>query len=616
MTSTIERPAEATTEAVSRSPQITQSPMLGIGVALGALGLLLAIVAARTTDFADVDGYGLISAFPQTYWFGVAAATVASALLLWSAPRSPRFVGAAVPALWIGVLHTAPQLAHAWARFSIVYIHLGFIDVIDDTATGDILIDARFAWPGFFGLFVPVLADLDPQVLDWLMRLWPTGITIATAVLVGALARRSYPNRPLIGSVSALVFIVLSWTGQDYFSPQSLGFLLYLAIVIVIESGPLRPQGSWSSVAPILSRFATAGGDRAEARQPASFVALLILGFGAIASHPLAPFFICAGLAMLGFYGRTVAWRLLVILGFSYLLWVYVAAQPWWGPRLEELTGQFGSFFSNFESSTEERTALSSPEHLVVAQVRTWVGLATFLSTLFLGSLMAADRFRALRPTLPLAPLAGIPVLAAALQSYGGEIIIRVLLFTLPMASILVARMLLAVPRSVMPLMVPVFMAALTPAFIVARFGNESFEMTTEADYQAVQVLYEEMQPGTMLIADNSFLPWGTQNRHTHDHLYSRAEISEAWLADLQAKAIERGNDDILVVFTPSQSAFLEHVESAPPDSLDRVGEWMATQPGVRVVAQGGGAWVLGVDVPDEVDPDADASGIVSAVGS
>ncbi len=53
--------------------------------------------------------------------------------------------------------------------------------------------------------------------------------------------------------------------------------------------------------------------------------------------------------------------------------------------------------------------------------------------------------------------------------------------------------------------------------------------------------------------------------------------------------------DKVLVVFTPSQSAWLEHVEGEPARKLDVVGAWMAQQPGVTVLYQNAGAWVLQV---------------------
>ncbi len=590
----------------------TASGWLGAG--LSVVAVVAGCVGARLTDSADVDGYGIIRALPPLYWTGIVVGAVATSLLALALMAGQRRLGWLIPAVWLALFHLAPQLAHAHTRFSIVYVHTGFIRLIDTQHTGDVLIDARFAWPGFFGAFLS-LAPMSDGLLELVMRLWPAVITGASAGLVAALARRSYPTQPLIGPVSALVFILASWTGQDYFSPQSMGFFFYLSIIVVVEAGPLRARGAWSSVAPILSRFATAGGDRTEARGAPSYVALIVLCFAAVVSHPLAPFFICAGLAMLGLYGRRVAWRLMLMVAVGYMIWVLVAAQPWWSTQLEDLKQQLGSL-SNVATASVERGAVPSVAHAFVLRVRTFFGLAVFVGTFVGGGALATRRFSHLRPTLPLAPLAGIPVVAAGIQSYGGEMIIRVFLFTLPMASILFARVLVTIPRRALPTSLAAMVAGVTPIFLLARFGNEAFEMTTEADRRAVEVLYAKAEPGTLIIADNSFLPWGDRGRENQslEPRYSVAQTSARWLQGLRGQApleLSDGghdgftevdtsqepyrSDKVLVVFTPSQSAWLEHVEGEPARKLDVVGTWMAQQPGVTVLYQNGGAWVFQV---------------------
>lgn len=611
---TATRPRRSPAARTARWP-LPESASGWLGVGLSAVAVLAACVGARLTQSADVDGYGIIRALPPLYWTGIVVGAVATSLVALAVVAGQRQLGWLIPSVWLVLFHLAPQLAHAHARFSIVYVHMGFIRLIDTQHTGDVLVDARFAWPGFFGAFLSSLAPMSQGLLEIVMRLWPAAITGASASLVAALARRSYPTQPLIGPVSALVFILASWTGQDYFSPQSVGFFFYLSIIVVVEAGPLRARGAWSSVAPFLSRFATAGGDRTEARGVPSYVALIVLCFAAVVSHPLAPFFICAGLAMLGLYGRRVAWRLMLLVVVGYAIWVLVAAQPWWSTQLEDLKQQFGSI-SNVATASVERGAVPSAAHAFVLRVRTFFGLVVFVGTFVMGMVMATKRFSHLRPTLPLAPLAGIPVVAAGIQSYGGEMIIRVFLFTLPMASILFARVLLTIPRRALPISLAAMVAGVTPIFLLARFGNEAFEMTTEADWQAVEVLYANAEPGTLIIADNSFLPWGDRGRE-HQSLeprYSVAQTSARWLQGLRGQApleIQGGghdefievetsqepylSDKVLVVFTPSQSAWLEHVEGEPARKLDVVGAWMAQQPGVTVLYQNAGAWVFQV---------------------
>lgn len=568
------------------------SPAGRIGLVLAVVALAFGLYGGARADTDLVDGYGIIAALHPIYWVGVALGGVGSFLLLRAALNERTRYAAVVPMIWLGILHTGPALAHRHFRFPTVWTHLGFVRVIDETNSGDVLIDARFAWPGFFGATTPALANVNVETLEWIMRLWPTAILAATSVLVSALATRSYPTVPLIGPLSAVAYILLSWTGQDYYSPQSFGFTAYLCILVLLESGPLRTSAAWSASVPFLARFAAAGGERPAARSTPIFVSLIILSYGAIVSHPLAPFFICTGLVISGLYGRTVAWRLLVFIATSYVIWFFVTAEPWWSTQLPDMLDQIGGLFTNAESGTINRTEGSSPERVFVTRVRSVLGLATFVSVLAIGVAMATERFRHLRPAVPLAPLAGIPSIALALQSYGGEIIFRVVLFTLPMAAILFGRMLAAIRVRAIPLVIPVVILIMMPGLMLARFGNESFEMTTAVDREVMEAGYARARDDTMFVTDNGFVPFKDQTVDTNFFMESGAKIDEEWITELERIAAARGTPRIIILFTPSQRQWRIHGLSSEEDYLDTVAEWLIDRGATVLYAKDGG-WAL-----------------------
>lgn len=584
------RTSEVVTTAPPREPMSTEATS---ALALAVFAALLGIYGGMTADSDLVDGFGIIFALPGIYWIGVAFGALATFLLYRVAVRGLPRMAVAVPGIWLAILHTGPHLAHDHVRFQTVYTHLGFVRVIDETGTGDVLIDARFAWPGFFGGSVASLANVNEGTLDLLMRLWPTAILAATAILVAALATRSYPTVPLIGSLSATVYLLLAWTGQDYYSPQSFGFTAYLAILVLLESGPLRTSPAWSASVPFLARFAAAGGDRPAARSTPVFVSLVVLAFGAIVSHPLAPFFICMGLVISGLYGRTVAWRLLVLVAASYLIWFVINAEPWWSTRLAEIAGQVGSFFGNLDETTTARTLTSSPEHKFVTQVRSAVGIATFLAVLAVGITMATERFRHLRPAIPLAPLAGIPSMALALQSYGGEIIFRVVLFTLPMAAILFGRVLASIRLNRVSLVMPLVVLAMAPPLLLARFGNEAFEMTTDIDREVVEAGYARAQDDALFVVDNGFAPVRDETVGRNRFIESGARADDAWLQRLEERATQFDRDRIIILFTPSQVQWRIHGLSSSPDHLDDVAEWLIEERGATVLYENEDGWAI-----------------------
>ncbi len=589
MITQVERTDDRVEVGVETGPQL---PRIALALALvaGALGLW----GGRSADAASVDGYGLISALPAVYWLAVGLATVTTALLFWVAadPENGRYANAA-PMLWLVLLHTAPQLAHEHVRFPTVWAHLGFIRTVEETGSGDLLTDARFAWPGFFGAFVAPLARLDPALLEPLLRLWPTFITGGTAILVAALARRSYPQVANIGSVSSLVYVLMAWTGQDYFSPQSVGFLWYIAILVVLESGYLYTSTALSSQVPLISRFSAAGGDRPAARSTPAFVALLILSYGAIVSHPLAPFFICMALVVLGLYGRKVAWRLLLFVGVSYGLWFVISARPWWSTGLDGVLNEVGDFVGNLEPGSTVRVDTPSADRANVTSVRDSVARATFGSVLIIGLLMVTERFKHLRPAVPLVPLAAVPAVALALQSQRGEITVRVLLYTLPMASILAGRLVAMLRRPALTVVAAGMVATLAPVLLIARFGNESFEYSTGADRAAMEAAYARADDDTLFVADNGHLPWRDRTIGRNVFAERWVETSDAWIAGVEQLASDQGLSRIIVVLTRSQNGWRVHGMSDEADFLAQFARWLSQRPGSEVLYQQDGAWAI-----------------------
>ena len=143
-----------TVEARERqgTPLLSHSPAGWAGIALAVVSMLLTLWGGRTTPSDRVDGYGIISALPAPYWIGLAVGLVATALALRLAiVERPRYA-LLVPTVWLTAFHIGPHLAHAHLRFPTVWVHLGFVRLIDEQRTGEVLIDARFAWPGFFGV--------------------------------------------------------------------------------------------------------------------------------------------------------------------------------------------------------------------------------------------------------------------------------------------------------------------------------------------------------------------------------------------------------------------------------------------------------------------------------
>lgn len=564
-----------------------------VGLALAAIAIVCGVVGGRTADSASVDGLGLLRALPALYWVGVAFGAVATYILLRATTvDQKRRYAAAIPLLWLLLLHTAPQLAHAHPRFPTAWTHLGLLRAIDETGTGDVITDPRLAWPGFHAVFMGPLAGLDNRLLGAVLRLWPTFVTGATTILVGALARRSYPTIPLIGSLSALTFVLLAWTGQDYFSPQSIGLLWFVGVLVLLESGPLETGSAWSSMVPILPGFSASGGDRPASRSTPAFVSLIVLSFGAIVSHPMAPLFVCLALFVLGLHGRSMAWRLLLFVGPAYVVWFLVSGQPWWnGPG--DLARPFEGLLDQTAADLTGSTAAASPDHGLVIRSRLYLALATFGSVLFIGIAMCRERLRHLRPAVPLVPLVAVPIVLVAPGGYDGASMIHAIWFTLPFASILAARMLAGLRVGTLPVVGAATAAVLCPILLLTRFGGERFEFTTQPDRAAIQAAYDSADDDTLFVADSAFIPWRDDGVGRNAFSIHTIEMSEAWIETVQADATAAGKSRVVVILTDGQVGWSIHGLGRASGALDEFAGWLLERPNTELLFHEERSWTI-----------------------
>ncbi|MDH3293396.1 MAG: hypothetical protein OER95_03635 [Acidimicrobiia bacterium] len=571
------------------------------GLSAPRLGLLAAVVAVLAGLYAGlsapadaVDGHGTAAALPLLYWIAVAVAALATVVLLWTAAQGASSSDAAVPFVWLLLLHTAPQLVAENAGGTAAWNNVGLVRLVGETRGADAVVDGRLAWPGFFAALAAPLGDLGPEYVDLLLRLWPSAVTGAIAVLVAGLGRRAYPTHPMVGSLSALVYVLAAWTGHDHFSPDSLGLLLFVSLIALMESGPLRSRSAWSASVPLLSRFAVSGGDRPASQATTVFVTLVVLGLAAVAADPVSTSFLLLALLMLGLYGRAVAWRLLVLLGAVTVLWALVVADPVWSADGVGLSGIFADGLDKLGPATDQ-SGTPSPAHLLVDRVRLGLVAAALAMTALVAVAMAGERRRHLRPATPLVPLTIVCLIGLAPTGVGMASITEVYAFALPFISVILGRLLAGVGARNLPIAGAVLALALSPALVLARFGDDSFQRSTDADRAAVEAGYAAADGDTLFVADNRHLPWRDQALAGNTFALVPASADDAWLTQMRSQASAAGKGRIVVYLTASQQAWRVHGLGDSTSDLDEVAAWLRNQPGTELLYGEGSSWAIEV---------------------
>ncbi|THA27734.1 lipopolysaccharide biosynthesis protein [Streptomyces sp. RKND-216] len=467
---------------------------VAVGWAMLGAALALYWLPLRGMTDASLDamnGLGLVSVLPRTTLLGAFLLVVTFCCGLWLRTQHRGLLLGVLLATVVS-LHAVPAVIEAFPRFSTAWEHAGFVEYVERTGSVAPEMDGRFTWPGFFvGVALLTraggISDLTP-----LMQWWPVAINLLYLVPVFLLLRAVRATWRAKWC-AAWVFVLCGWVGQDYFSPQSVGFLAYLVFVAVLllwfRSSPPDARKAGARV-PGEARPRRARGTRA-----ALLLALLIGLFAfTTVSHPLTPFIMLAAVTGLVLWKRSRLRGLPLLCLVIVATWTGFFVEPYWSGH--PLFSSFGSLGGNITSSTSGRIEGGSSLHSMVLYCR----------VLLAASVMALAAYGWLRrrrrgiSDRALVILFVMPFMGVWLQSYGGEIALRVFMFMLPAAAVLAGLAFfprLSYRRRPWLGLLAALMAGLVlmGGFLVARWGNESYERVRPSEVAAMDHLARHDAP-------------------------------------------------------------------------------------------------------------------------
>ena len=579
------------------------SPAAAVGAAAAA-GFALFFASLRGVDLARMNGLGLLSALPAGASAGVVVLALAFMLGL-ALPRAyPAGLGAALAGLVI-CLDGVTAVIEPEPRFATSYQIAGFVDYVSRTGHTAPGLAAYFSWPGFFALVSFVTGAAGTHGLLTVLRVWPVAIDLLCLpplFLIMRNLRVSWRAQWLAG----FLFTVGNWVGQDYFSPQAFNYLLYLVFVAILVNWFTEPGLSKAPHVVPGSRLArlhrrvfgvVRPGELpprpASTGQRAFLLALLIALFVvSTASHQLTPIFMLGACTALVLIRRcTLTGLLPVLLGAILVGWVSFAAVGYWSGHMSNVFGGLGNLGSNVTSSVGGRITGSSPTHVLALHARVGVA-AVFVGLAVLGLLRRRRRGMDDRVLLALFCM---PVLAVGLQSYGGEIALRIYLFMLPAACLLAACFFFPDPQTRRPtwrsLAVLAACAVVLPAaFLLARYGNEAFEQVPPGelaaanwvyahDARGVRLLWLSVNPATDVTPE---MPWSYRDLSKVDYVPALAPRAPASVGGLVSALRSAGPGSYLIA-TQTQVANLQQAAGYAPGWGQRFNAIMPAAPGVRV---------------------------------
>jgi hypothetical protein len=528
--------------------------------ALPLAALALGMWSLTTAHESAIGQYGLIQALPPLYFISLAMLS-GSFIMAWrsSQPRLADFFLSLIAL--VVLLQGAPGVIESEPRFPVAWLHAGFTNYV--AQTGNVLpsVDARFSWPSFFtGMAMVDRAGGLPSAI-LLIRWWPVVINLLylpPLYLLSGLLLHDTKKAML----AVWLFPFANWVGQDYYSPQSAVYLLYLVLLCVV----LGPYGS--NRRATIFRHARASLRRLEETvdrdwRPQALGHALTLFFvmlmlcGAIdTGHQLTPIFAIATVAFLVFFGRT---RLLAWPGVMLLLavgWICYAAVAFWSGHLSVIFGGLGSVGGNYSGDLRLHGNVS---HSQVDDIRLLIfaGIwALALIGFFLSRKAGVNRIAA--GVIMLTPL-----LTAAGQSYGGEAGLRAFLFSLPGALCLVAATLTSSGLRLGIILAGALTTALVPGFLIARWGNELSEMVVPGEIAGMNALYRIAPPGSEIVSITPQVTWEYKDIGQYQYDNSLTEFAFGSTSSITAQMTNPRGD--YVIITASQLEYAQEAYGLPP---------------------------------------------------
>ncbi|MDX6350479.1 MAG: hypothetical protein QOF84_5269, partial [Streptomyces sp.] len=507
-----------------------------------------------------MDGLGLISVLPKATLAGALLLVAAFAAALWLRTARPWLLLAVLLATVVS-LHGLPAVLEAQPRFATAWQHAGFIDYIGRTGIAAPDMDARFSWPGFFAAVAFVTRACGVTDLTEVLRWWPLAMQLlylAPLMLLLRAVRADWRAK----WCAAWLFVLCGWVGQDYFSPQSLNYLIYLMFVAVLLVFFRSPHG-----APDGKRIPGEAEVRVIGRADRAVLLAVLFGLftASVVSHQLTPFMMLGALTALVLARRCTLRGLPLLCGVLLVGWIGFLAEPYWSGHFNELFGGVGSLGGNVSSSVSGRIQGGSSVHKLVlyARVLLAAGVLTLAAFGWLRRRLAGINDRALLVLL-LVPFCGF-----GMQSYGGEMALRVFLFALPGACALAALAFFPRTTSTRPWLGPlaalVAGCVLMVGFLVARWGNEPFERVRTGEVAAMDYVYAHDAPSARVLWLSTdpvndvtpSLPWNARDMEKVTYVPALAPTDPVRVQSLVRALQDAGPQSYLVV-SRGQTTYLQ----------------------------------------------------------
>lgn len=570
------------------------------------LALLLWFFSLRSVDLSQMSDLGLVSVLPFTFFFALFL-LLSGYIGLLSGPRLDERLLLLYNLVLILMVHGTPNLLYGTLRYSWAWKHVGIIDYIlrHGSVNPQIsVLDIYHNWPGFFalGALFTRTGGFDSALAfaGW----GPLFFNLLYLVTLSWIFNSFSANRRL-NWLAVWLFFLTSWVGQDYFSPQALGYFFYLIIlgICLHYFQPTQPGGilprleKAKRLLPFFEqyyRFDQPSRALATMPSPAQRLglgAILLLVFAAIvSSHQLTPFIAIIAVLILVIFGYC-NWKYLpLIMALMTLAWLAIPAATYFFPNLRDILESFGQLGSNIGSNLVNLAGISQGQYIVSLAGR---GLSALI--LGLGFLGLLRRLAHKVLDLPAILLFCAPLPLLLVSSYGGEILFRIYFFALPFVSFLAAGLAFPTEETRLSGHISAGIAGvsllLVTGLALAYYGKDQQYYFSPQEVQAAEAVYKTAPPNTLLVEGSRDYPGQFLNYENFVYVPLDREPEDS-LSRVLAQPVETlGNwmsdpryAAAYLILTRSQKAYVDSLGIMPRGALDRIEQALRQSPKFTII--------------------------------
>jgi hypothetical protein len=540
--------------------------------ALAVVGALLCLLAMLTHRHLVPGFGGFLTQIGPGWYLGLVLLIAAIVL----ARRGTERQVALPVVLFLGVLMLTPSLVYDTPHGQSAYKHVELVQQLLTRNSLDAYIDVYDRWPALFAATAWICNVAGIENSLHLATFWPPLLIVLELAVLRYFFGQLLPTAFQCW-IAVVLTVLADSLGQGYYSPQSVGLVLGIAIFALALSGLPDRLRLWL---------------------------VLVAGVTMAVTHQLSPYVVGGALVVLAVAKMIRPWWTPVLVLGPAGLWTLL--------NLGVVSNFFslGSLFRLGNFTTPTAGLPTEAVRLPIVGVTVW---ALVIGVLLLGipALVSLVLHRRDRSAWGMAFASMVGFVLVATNPYGQEGLFRATLFALPWLAALAGR--LVDPERSVRTRLPLagLTVALTVTYLVSSFGLDAARVLRPGDAGAVEYFSQQGQPTPDRPYFLLYLGPGDQPTTLDTDHFSvsrnaigvpvqsasalpNAEIVPALTANYIEYADARGSEfDAFAIWSPAASAFGDAYGVQTPEEYRDLLEAFLASPYWRVVYQEDGTYLF-----------------------